>query len=320
MALALAGSALVALAAGHDWLGPHDLRGLLAGESPLLASLLLDWRLPRVLAAAVVGALLGCAGAIFQGVFRNPLAEPYLLGTAGGAALGAAIALLVPLGLPSALVLAVLAFLGALGATWAVLAIARLAGGFDTATLLLAGVSIAAILQAARSGLMLGLSDESVSLQVVLSWVLGGIQTPSWNGLLLLAALAGAGLALAQRLHRGLDLLGLGDEQAQAYGLPTARFVGRGVLVGALLVAIAVAWGGVIAFVGLIAPHLARWAVGPRHGALMPASAVCGAALTMACDGIARAALPPGEIPLGLITALIGGPFFLVVLARRARR
>jgi len=305
--------------AGHDWVSPSRLASALSGDSSLQSQLLLVWRLPRVLAAALVGALLGLGGAIFQGVFRNPLAEPYLLGSAGGAAIGATVALLVPLGLPVGPALAGLSFLGAWGATWLVLAIAGLHGRPDTAGLLLAGVAIAAMLGALRSFLMLALSDDTVNLQVVLSWTLGGIQTPDMAGLLLLAGLVIAALALSLRLARGLDLLGLGEEQAFAFGLDPARFVRIAVLVGAGIVAAAVAYGGLVAFVGLIAPHLARWWAGPRHAAMLPASALIGAAIVCACDGLARAVLPPAEVPLGLITALFGGPFFLLLLARRLR-
>ncbi|HEV2508816.1 iron ABC transporter permease [Bosea sp. (in: a-proteobacteria)] len=305
--------------AGHDWVSPTRLVAALSGDTSLQSQLLMVWRLPRVLAAALVGALLGLGGAIFQGVFRNPLAEPYLLGSAGGAAIGATIALLVPLGLPAGPALAGLSFLGAWGATWLVLAIAGLHGRPDTAGLLLAGVAIAAMLGALRSFLMLALSDDTVNLQVVLSWTLGGIQTPDIAGLLLLSALVIAALALSMKLARGLDLLGLGEEQAFAFGLDPARFVRIAVLLGAGIVAAAVAYGGLVAFVGLIAPHLARWWAGPRHAAMLPASALIGAALVCACDGIARAVLPPAEVPLGLITALFGGPFFLLLLARRLR-
>jgi iron complex transport system permease protein len=315
----LGGAVLLGLLAGHDWLTPDDLWQLARGDDPLRASLLWEWRLPRVLTAGLVGALLGCAGAVFQGVFRNPLAEPYLLGTAGGGAVGATIALLVPLGLPTFASLAGLSFVGAWGATWLVLLVARAAGRFDAVALLLAGVTIAAMLGAIRSGLMLALSDENVSLQTVLSWTLGGIQTPGWHGLALLAVLTLIALSAAQRLVQGLDLLGLGEEQAQLFGLDPARFMRRAVLVSSAVVALAVAWGGLVAFVGLMAPHVARWANGPRHQRLLPLSAGVGALITIVCDAIARAALPPGEIPLGLVTAVIGGPFFLVVLARRVR-
>ncbi|GGC74656.1 FecCD family ABC transporter permease [Chelatococcus reniformis] len=316
---ALALGLVLGICAGHDWAGPVDLARALADPDTMRARLLLDWRLPRVMAAGLVGALLGLGGAIFQGVFRNPLAEPYLLGSAGGAAVGAAIALLVPLGLPAAPLLAGLSFLGAWGATWLVVLFARMAGSLDAAGLLLAGVAVAAMLAAVRSFLMFALSDETISLQVVLSWVLGGVQTPTWPGLALLTALTVAGFVLAQRLSHGLDLLGLDEEQARAFGLDTNRFVSRAILVGALIVAVAVAYGGLVAFVGLIAPHVARWWVGPRHAALLPVTAGIGAAVVLVCDALARAALPPAEIPLGLITAVVGGPFFLLVLARKLR-
>lgn len=319
LALWVAGAALLSACAGHDWATPLDLARAVGGDGSLRSRLLLDWRLPRVAAAGFVGALLGLGGAIFQGVFRNPLAEPYLLGSAGGAAIGATVALLLPLGIPPGLALAVLSFAGAWGATWLVLVVARLAGTIDAAGLLLAGVAVAAVLGAVRSFLMLALSDETVSLQVVLSWTLGGIQTPTWPGVALLFALSAAALAAATTLARGLDWLGLGEEAAHGFGLDATRFVGLAVLVGAIVVAVAVAYGGLVAFVGLVAPHIGRWWVGPRHRALLPMSAGIGAALVLVCDGIARAILPPAEIPLGLITAVFGGPFFLVILARRLR-
>ena len=319
LGIALVFALVFGLGAGHDWAGPRDIAHALSGAPDLRARLLLEWRLPRVLAAGAVGAMLGLGGAIFQGVFRNPLAEPYLLGASGGAAIGASVALLVPLGLPSALALGGLSFAGALGASLLVLAVARGAGTRDAAGLLLAGVAVAAMLGAVRSFLMLALSDESVSLQVVLSWTLGGIQTPTWDGLAILAGLCALALALAMTLSRGLDLLGLGEDQAAAFGLDASRFVGLAILVGAAVVALAVAYGGLVAFVGLIAPHVARWWTGPRHRTLLPVSAAVGAILVMVCDGLARAVLPPAEIPLGLVTAAAGGPFFLVLLRRRIR-
>lgn len=317
-ALLLAVMAL-GLAAGHDWASPAMLWTALAGDQSLDSRLIIDWRLPRVLAAAAVGALLGLGGCLFQGLFRNPLAEPYLLGSAGGAAVGATVALLVPLGVPQALSLPLLAFAGAWGATVLVLAVSRVAGVVDAAGLLLAGVAIAAVLGAVRSFMMLALSDETVNLQVVLSWVLGGIQTPSWPGLALLAVLLAGAVVLALRTAQGLDLLGLGEAMAHGFGLDVRRFVAFCVLVGAIIVAIAVAYGGLVAFVGLAAPHIARWLVGPRHRALILASCLTGAIVVVVADAIARSALPPAEIPLGLVTAIAGGPFFLFLLAKRLK-
>jgi iron complex transport system permease protein len=312
-------AAVAAACAGHDWASPADLWRAVAGGQDLRSRLLVDWRLPRVIAAAFVGALLGLGGTIYQGVFRNPLAEPYLLGSAGGAALGATVALLVPLPMPQSWLLPALAFAGAWGATMLVIGISRVAGAVDAAGLLLAGVAVAAILGALRSFLMLALSDETVSLQVVLSWILGGVQTPSWSGLGWMAAITVGSLALAQALARRLDLLGLGETMAQAFGLQVHRFVMLAVLVGSVIVAAAVAYGGLVAFVGLAAPHVARWFVGPLHRSLLPASALVGAIALVLADAIARAALPPAEIPLGLVTAVAGGPFFIFLLARRLR-
>jgi iron complex transport system permease protein len=319
LGLVLGLAIVVAAAAGHDWATPADLLRALAGDGDLRSRLLLDWRIPRVLAACLVGALLGLGGTIFQGVFRNPLAEPYLLGSAGGAALGATVALLVPLAAPQSVALPLLAFAGAWGATVLVIGISRVSGAVDAAGLLLAGVAVAAILGALRSFLMLALSDETVSLQVVLSWVLGGVQTPTWALLGLLALMSAACLALCLMLAGHLDVLGLGETMAITFGLDVRRFIAVAVLAGSVVVAVAVAFGGLVAFVGLAAPHIARWLVGPLHRPLVPASALVGAIIVVLADAIARAALPPAEIPLGLVTAVAGGPFFILLLARRLR-
>ncbi|WP_439572068.1 FecCD family ABC transporter permease [Phreatobacter sp.] len=319
LGMALAAAMLVGISAGHEWASPAALVRAFAGDASIDSRLILDWRLPRVVAAAAVGALLGVGGCLFQGLFRNPLAEPYLLGSAGGAAVGATVALLVPLGFPQNLTLPILAFLGAWGATVLVLAVGRVAGAVDAAGLLLAGIAVAAILGALRSFLMLALSDETISLQVVLSWVLGGIQTPGPASLALLAGLTTACIALALMTARGLDLLGLGEEMARGFGLDVSRFVALAILAGSAVVAVAVAYGGLVAFVGLAAPHVGRWLVGPRHRPLILASALTGAIAVVLADALARSVLPPAEVPLGLITAVAGGPFFLLLLARRLR-
>jgi cobalamin transport system permease protein len=318
-AAALLLALVIAAMAGHDWASPIDLAHAIAGDKDLRSRLLIEWRLPRVLAAALVGALLGLGGAIFQGVFRNPLAEPYLLGSAGGAALGASVALLVPLAASQSIALPLLAFAGAWGATVLVIGISRVAGAVDAAGLLLAGVAVAAILGALRSFLMLALSDETVSLQIVLSWVLGGVQTPSWPVLGLFALIALACLGLSLLLAGRLDMLGLGDTMAASFGLDVRRFIAVAVLAGSVVVAAAVAFGGLVAFVGLAAPHIGRWLVGPLHRPLLPASALTGAIIVTLADAVARAALPPAELPLGLVTAVAGGPFFILLLARRLR-
>jgi iron complex transport system permease protein len=293
LVLILGCAVVVAACAGHEWAGPFDLARALAGDDSLRSRLLVEWRIPRVFAAALVGVLLGLGGAVFQGVFRNPLAEPYLLGSAGGAALGATVALLVPLGLPQSLLLPVLAFAGAWGATVLVIGVSRVAGAVDAAGMLLAGVAVAA--------------------------VLGGVQTPTWPMLGILCVLSAGCLGLTLLFARGLDMIGLGEVMATAFGLDVNRFVALAVLAGSVVVAAAVAFGGLVAFVGLAAPHIARWVVGPMHRPLLPASALVGASIVTVADAIARSALPPSEIPLGLVTAVAGGPFFVLLLARRLR-
>jgi iron complex transport system permease protein len=319
LVVVLAAALVIGICAGHDFASPSDIARAASGDDTLRSRLLVSWRIPRVLAAAFVGALLGLGGAVFQGVFRNPLAEPYLLGSAGGAAVGATVALLVPLGLPQPLLLPALAFLGAVGATALVIAVSRSAGAIDAASLLLAGVAVAAILGALRSFLMLALSDDTFNLQVVLSWTLGGVQTPSWPQLAMLAAISFGCMLLTLPIARGLDLLGLGEAMATTFGLDTRRFTALAVVVGSAVVAAAVAFGGLVAFVGLAAPHVARWLVGPLHKVVLPASALVGAILVTFADALARSLLPPSEIPLGLITAVAGGPFFIVLLARRLK-
>ncbi|MBI3515540.1 MAG: iron ABC transporter permease [Proteobacteria bacterium] len=325
MTAAKLAAAFVVCALGAIWLGadipsPGALLHAVTHPQEPFSVLLLSWRAPRVLAAFCVGACLGLAGAVFQGVFRNPLAEPYLLGSAGGAAVGATIAILLPLPLAQAVALPLFAFAGAWGATILVVLTARLAGVGEASGLLLAGIGVAAVLAALRSLLLLALSDETVSLQVVLSWTLGGIQTPFWDELAVLAGLTAAGLVLCLGLASGLDVLGLGDAVAANMGLPVERFLRRAVLLAAAVTAVAVCWGGLVAFVGLVVPHVMRWRFGAAHRQLLPASAFAGGCLLMLLDGAARALLPPAEIPLGLITALLGGPFFLLLLAREARR
>jgi iron complex transport system permease protein len=257
------------------------------------------------------------AGLVFQGVFRNPLAEPYLLGSASGAAVGAAVALLLPELLPAALGLPAMAFLGAWGTSWLVLLVGRLGGDWRSGRLLLAGVALAAILGALRSLLLMVFGDESTNLRAVVSWQLGGVQTPTWPEAGVLLALLAALVWAVRRLAPGLDALGLGDEVAHSTGLDVERFSARAILLAALATALAVTWGGLIGFVGLIVPHVLRGWLGPLHGRLVPACAVAGGILLVFSDTVARAALAPSEIPVGLLTALVGGPFFIALLLRR---
>lgn len=287
------------------------------GNTDPYAELIRVWRAPRVVTAIAVGACLAVSGLVFQGIFRNPLAEPYLLGSASGASLGAACALLLPSALPAAFSLPVCAFVGAWSSSLLVLALGGHGQNAHTGRLLLAGVALAAILSALRSLIVMVFGDESSNLRAVISWQLGGLQTPAWAEC---AGLVGAALAvafLAHRLAPGLDALGLGEEMAHSMGVRVRALTARAIAVAALGTALAVAWGGLIGFVGLIVPHVLRRWIGPLHGPLVPACALGGGILLVVVDTVARAAIPPSEIPVGLMTSLIGGPFFLFLLVRK---
>lgn len=313
-------SLILALCAGHVWNTPSEVYNSIVGNGRHTANLISLWRLPRVISAALIGILLGLSGAIFQGVFRNPLAEPWLIGSSGGAAVGATLALLLPWAIPLELALPIFSFIGAVGAAFLVLSLARFSGSLDTSTLLLAGIAVSAILTAVRSFLMMTLSDESISLQVVISWLMGAVQAPENGPLISLFVLTGLILGAAEKLARPLDLLGLGENVAQAYGIAVKKILIQGLLLGAAAAALAVTIGGLVAFVGLAAPHISRHFVGSRHRLLLPASALTGAVIVVVADAMSRSLLPPGEVPLGLITAIFGGPFFLFILFRKARR
>jgi len=273
-------------------------------------------RLPRVLLAAGVGASLALAGAAFQGVFRNPLADPYLLGAASGAGFGASLVLVFGGALP---------WLARLGVPWAafacalltvalVLALARNGSGVPSVALILAGVVLGSSLSAATSFVMLAARDRAAG---ILSWLLGSFAFASWERLatLLPLLLPAAGLLLLA--GRALDVMQLGDESAAQLGLPVETV--RIALLGAatLATAAAVSVAGVIGFVGLIVPHAVRLAFGPGHQRLLPLSAVWGAVFHVLADLCARSVLAPAEVPVGIVTALVGGPFFLALLRRQ---
>lgn len=318
--ISLIAAIMLGLCAGHVWDSPLQIIHALLGDTSLTTRLLFEWRLPRVLTSALVGGLLGLSGAIFQGVFRNPLTEPWLLGASGGAAVGATIALLVPLAIPMSISLPLFAFLGAFGTILLVVAIARLTGSLDITTLLLTGVAISAMLGAIRSFLMMSLSNETISLQVVLSWLMGGIQTPQWPVLGLAFGIFLIALLAALKLAHGLDVIGLGEQMATVMGLNVNQFILVALLLGSAITACSVALGGIIGFVGLAAPHIARWLSGTVHHQLLLQAALIGAILVTLADALARSLLPPGEIPLGVITAIAGTPLFILLLARRSNR
>jgi ABC-type Fe3+-siderophore transport system permease subunit len=278
-------------------------------------------RLPRVAGAALVGAALATAGVLFQGLLRNPLADPYALGVSGGAALGGALGFLLTL---SFSVLGfnpvpVLAFLGALAAMALVYGLAQSGGRAPVVTLLLAGFAVSAIMGYAVSFLLIVNDHFRLNLPRIYGWLLGGISVTQWSQLVLVVIMVGVAMCGGWLLRHSLDALSLGEEAAQQLGVSVESDKRLVIVLGAILTGAAVAIGGLIGFVGLFAPHVTRLVIGPRHGLLLPAAALVGAAFLVLADLLARSLLPPTEIPVGILTALVGGPFFLWLLRRERR-
>lgn len=274
-------------------------------------------RLPRVLAAALVGGALGVAGTLFQGVLRNPLADPYVIGTSAGAQLGVAISLAVPvqfvvLGFGP---IQAAAFIGAVLTVGFVYTLARTAGRTPIVTLLLAGFVVSSFLISATSFLMITTNRVS---QVTL-WTMGGIDISRYQQLAFTGPCVLIGVALAMLMAPRLDVILLGEEQARHLGVRVERVKVAAILLGSLLTGLAVALAGVVAFVGLVVPHAARLIFGPSHRTLVPSAAIGGAIFVVLVDLIARTVVAPTEIPLGIMTAVVGAPFFLHLL-RRTRR
>lgn len=277
--------------------------------------LLLDIRLPRIALALVAGAALSTSGAAFQGVFRNPLAEPYLLGVSAGAALGATIAIVwKPLGSLGAYTLPILAFAGAVLAAFLVYRLATFSGTTGSASLLLSGVAVGSTLTAITSFLMVATERD---LHTVVVWLMGGVTTATWSKVYITLPIVLAGFIYMQMMSRRMNLLLMGEERARELGVDSQRTRRNLMVVASLTTAAAVAFTGLVGFVGLMVPHIMRLVVGPDHRRLLPATALFGAFLLLIADTVARTALAPAEIPVGIITAATGGPFFLYLLRMR---
>ena len=305
---------IASLAIGAVPLAPSAVLEALAGRGDDVAvTIVRDLRLPRVALALLVGCTLGSSGAALQGALRNALAEPYLLGVSGGAAVGAVVAM--TLGVTSVALLPLLAFLGAIVAVLIVLGLAAATGGSrDPRTLLMAGVIIGAFANAAILVLLADASPERV--RGALWWMAGSLGDASWQRVLWLLIYAIIGVALLVTRGRLLDVLALGDESAAALGADVGRATRQVFLICALLAAASVAAAGLVGFVGLVVPNIARAFGVVRHRALIATAAIGGATLVVLADLLARTVRAPVELPLGAITALIGVPAFLFRLRR----
>jgi iron complex transport system permease protein len=315
LAIVLAGAALTALAIGSVRLAAADIIAVLLGSGePFTRTIIIDVRLPRVLLAVLIGVALGSSGAAYQALFRNPLADPFVVGASSGAAAGAAVVIVTGWAVsasgfgPASLG----AFIGALLAVGLVYAIAA-AGQMPPVSLLLVGTVVSTVLGAAV-WLLMALADQH--LHRIVGWLLGGLAGHGWDTVDAAWLPMLTGTAVLCLLGRPLDALSEGEDAARALGLWVGGAMAFVLAAASLAVATAVAAGGVIGFVGLAAPHLARPLVGVAHARLVPASGLIGGLLLLGADALARSIAAPLELPIGVVTALLGGPFFLIVLRR----
>ncbi len=292
----------------------HLVPGATSSVSATTDAIVWDLRVPRVLTALVVGTALAVAGATFQGLLRNPLADPYVLGTASGAALGAAIAVLVPVrfAIVGFGLVQVLAFAGALLAVTAVYRLSRIGGLSPLTSLLLTGYAVGSLLAA---GLAMAMYLSGAALRTIFGFLLGGFEASSWERLAGVLPLIAIGTVLIAVRARSLNALLLGEESAMHLGVDVRRERTILLALASLVTAAAVTVSGLIGFVGLVVPHVVRLIVGPNARAVIPLSALWGANLMLLSDLVARLL---GDVPVGVVTAAIGAPFFLVVL-RSAR-
>jgi iron complex transport system permease protein len=277
-------------------------------------------RIPRIILAALVGAALAASGVVLQAILRNPLAEPYILGISSGAALGVITAVMLGLswrflgGSP----LAIMAFVFALATVWLVWLIGHLAGGSGITSLLLAGVVVNAFFSALIM-LMTSLID-SEQLRSTIMWLMGNIAEKDFSTLLFSAIFILAGIAGLFTLCQKLNVLALGQQDAQSLGVNPRAVALAGFALASFITAVAVGLSGLVGFVGLVVPHSVRLIFGPDHRQLLPSSALLGAAFVVICDTIARTIIAPEQLPVGVITAIVGGPVFLLLLARYSKK
>ncbi len=318
----LVGVGLVAMLAGAYSISIADVGAVLAARLPGVDGSLTDpvhrtvvWeiRLPRILMGALVGMGLATAGAVYQGVFRNPLVEPFILGVSAGASFGASLAILLPALIPN---LEVGAFAFALLAVAMVYFSSRTGGRNPIVGLILAGVIVNSLFQALVS--ILKYSSDDAALRAIVFWIMGGLYYSSWRDVAVLLPVMTLGIALMWGLSWRLNVLSMGDEEARTLGVNPERLKLVFILCATLMTAVAVSAVGIIAWVGLMMPHAARMLLGPDHRYVIPAAALMGATYLLVCDTLART-LTGTEIPISIVTSIVGAPYLFFLLRTRTR-
>ncbi|WP_293729213.1 iron ABC transporter permease [uncultured Phascolarctobacterium sp.] len=271
-------------------------------------------RLPRMLVGALVGAALGISGAVMQGIFSNPLADSGLIGISAGAATGAVLSIALGTAAVSMFTMPAFAFCGSICAVTLTVFLAMRNGKIPVMTLLLAGVAVGMLLGAVTSGILTFMNEQK--LQQYLFWMVGGLDYRRWEHVYLAAGPVLCGIVVMMLLARHLNILVLGETEARAVGMPVTTFRMGLLFVAAMTTATSVCVSGNIGFVGLVIPHMMRMLLGPDHRVLLPASALGGAAFLVFCDSLGRVVMPPAEVRVGIMTALLGTPYFLYLLRK----
>lgn len=280
--------------------------------------IVLNIRLPRILLAGLVGAILSLVGSAYQAIFKNPMADPFVMGVSSGAAFGATIGILLGfnIGIFGFGVISIFAFIGALLTTFIVYNLARTGNKINTLSILLAGIVMSSLLSAGISFMMIFNHDD---LARIVSWTMGSFNAASWQQIIVVFIPTIIGLIFLMSLSRDLNLIVMGEEEAQTLGVNVERLKKTTLILSSVLAGLAVSVSGIIGFVGLIIPHLFRMIFSPDHRILLPTSLLGGATFLIICDTLARSLMPNMEIPVGIITALFGGPFFLFLLKRTSK-
>lgn len=319
----------IAAAIGPIQIPPLEVYKIIFQEIPFIGDLsksttsilnqeiVLQVRLPRVLAAAFVGVALASSGAVLQGLLRNPIADPFIIGISAGASLGTSVAMVTGIGASVFGILysvPIMAFVSALGTVLLVYSLSKLGGGMSMLTLLLIGVAVTSLFSALVYLIMI---VSNAQAQGILFWMFGSFTLTSWNYVYMALPFIFAGLGVTFYFARDLNMLALGEEQAHQLGVDTENLRKILLVCVSLMTAAAVSISGIIGFVGLIIPHIMRVLIGPDHRILIPSSALAGAVMLILCDTFARTIMSPSEMPVGIITAIIGCPFFIYLLLSR---
>ncbi len=321
----LLSTSLFALTLGPASVGVYTVFNILAGRLPIIGSglehssvaaetIILQLRLPRIIQGALVGAALAVSGVVIQSLFKNPMADPFVIGISSGAALGASIAVLI--GQIGVITIPLLAFIGSVGAAFLVYNIAKTGYGLATHSLLLSGIAIAYFLSSITSFLLYSAGE---ALHQIIFWLMGGLWASSWAKIAILSPVFFLSAGVLTFFSRDLNALLLGEEPAHHLGIDVVALKKLILFFASLLAGISVAFAGTIGFVGLIIPHITRLLFGPDHRILLPASALIGGIFLVLSDTLARILIAPAEIPVGVITAFFGAPFFLYLLRSKRR-